>query len=472
VLFAHAPIASDLSRTLVDDHIKSLADALAPWSRGKDPRDDGLLVVREVFSAGELASERTKAAPTYVHVLAHGALVPPPRRLPDLKIWGLRLGYERDPGTSPAEIAAALAPAGGRPLVVTLSACDSGNQSQSVFDVPSVVQDLHRAGIPVVVGSQLPLTQRGSVTLTQAFYHSLLQGADVRAALHAGRVALRQDAAAGHDWLSLVAYVRLPPEGYAEHLLEFGLRVELGLLDAAQARADALGVHGGSLEAFAEVESMYGDRLTSLAGRRRRLGRRRDLLDECDGLQASAFKRLAELQFIRTRWHEDRRQDLADARAALAQAAAHYRDAYRANISAHWLGMQQLALEAVLDGAFRRPADLPQVARAAELMRDGAPDDAGRQDFWSCGTLAEATLLAPVAGGPRELEPARAALAELVARAKAAPKGEEAINSTRRQLQRYVAWWTGANGFLPGVEFLSGDAALMVGWLDEFRRSS
>ena len=109
----------------------------------------------------------------------------------------------------------------------------------------SLAQELHRLGVPVVVASQLPLTMAGSVVMARVFYRYLLEGDDVRRALHAARVALRDDANAGHDWLSLVGYVRLPPEGYARHLAEFGLRAELGMLDAQQKRADRLSVQGG-----------------------------------------------------------------------------------------------------------------------------------------------------------------------------------------------------------------------------------
>jgi hypothetical protein len=466
VLFAHAPAAADLSASLIDAHTRALSQALAPWSRGNDPRDAGLLVVREVLSARDLAAARDGHSPAYVHLLAHGALVPSPRRLRQKEVWGLRLGYDGEPGVAPADIADALEPSHGLPLVVTLAACDSANQSNPAFAIHSVVQDLHRSGIPVVVGSQLPLTQAGSVTVTEAFYGCLLQGDDVRAALHAGRVALFNNPQAGHDWLSLVSYVRLPPEGYAEHLLAFGLRAELGMLDAAQQRADHLSLHNGTRDQFAEVETLVRNRLASLDARRGRLSKRKDLLDECNGLQASALKRLAELRFVRASKHDaGSAEDLLDSKAALAQSAEHYRQAYKANINSHWLGIQQLALEAALKGRFERPADLAMVVYVAELARDAAADAGTPRDYWSCGTLAEASLLAPVAGQPRNLGAAAEAAMLLVERARAAHDGF-AIESTRRQLRRYATWWTTGNGFFPGGQDLSRDAEQIVALLN------
>jgi hypothetical protein len=368
--------------------------------------------------------------------------------------WGVRLGYEGVPGTAPERLAQALSPVGGLPLVVTFAACDSANQGEPVVATRSVVQDLHRAGVPVVVGSQLPLTQQGSVTVTRAFYECLLLGADVRAALHAGRVALAHDPKAGHDWLSLVAYVRLPPEGYAEHLRDFGVRAEQGLLRAAQARADELNRNGGPLDTYRAVEALLRRRMTSLDDRCASL-EKGPLLDECIGLRASAFKHLAELLFSRAGRHGTV-EDLPSSALMLKESADHYRQAYRRNVSNHWLGMQHLALDAALDGRFERPLELDLVAYVAELGRD-----ASAADYWSCGTLAEAHLLAPIAGRPQQLDQARAEARRLVERAREAEK-LDAIESTRRQFNRYVTWWTTANGFFgPGPD-LSADAAQIL----------
>jgi hypothetical protein len=459
VLFAHAPATRDLTASLIDDHLRALTRALGPWSRGKDARDAGLLVVREVVSADQLARERSTRPFGYVHLLAHGALVP--QRLKQKEVWGLRLGYEGEPGIEPAKIAQALTPTpeDRLPLVVTLAACDTANQSDPAFATHSVVQDLHRAGVPVVLGSQLPLTQSGSVTLTAAFYDCVLQGEDVRAALHAGRVALFNDKSAGHDWLSLVGYVRLPPEGYAEHLLELGLRAELGMLDAVQQRADQLSLKSGTLDEFADLETRLRHRLASLDARKCHLTKRRDLLDECNGLQASAFKRLAELLFIRSLRHQQGASDaLEKSKQALIESAELYRQAYRANINSHWLGVQHLALEAALTGRTAQPADLSIVTYVAEIARDVQRAEGKPRDYWACGTLAEAWMLATVAGRPAGLDEARAAAALLVERARAA-NDEFAIQSTRRQFNRYVTWWTGANGFFPHRQDLSREAA-------------
>jgi hypothetical protein len=462
VLFVHAPVTRDLEQSLVDAHVQALRDALHDWFSGKDEQDRDLLHVREVTSAHELTHARDELAPTYVHLLAHGAATRGDPLLPDRTIWGLRLGYEGEHGVPPADVAEALRREKDRPLVVTLAACDSANQMGAVFAVQSVAQELHRCGVPVVVGSQLPLTKTGSLVLVRAFYERLLRGADVRAALHAARVRLRADAEAHHDWLSLVGYVRLPPETYAEHLAEVGLRMELRLLDAAQKRADRLSEHGGTLDEFAAVEQRVQTRLGSLQAGQARLSHRRDLLEECHGLEASAYKRLAELRFVRGLRHATTREkDWADSWQALTESLARYRTAYEADLHSHWLGGQQVALEAALTGRVSSPDDWLFTQRAARIARDRSP---GR-DYWACGTLAELTLLGPCAGAPRDIPAAQATLA--LFRKRAEDAGDAfAVEATRRQFRRYVHWWTNEHGYFPGRGDLSNDALELLPLLE------
>ena len=156
VLFAHAPVTADLGQALVDHHVRALTRALDPWGKGKEIGSD-LLTVTEIASAGDLSRLHREFKPTFIHLLAHGTVVRGELGLPEDDTWGLRLGKEGARGTPPADIADVLSPIDGLPLVVTVAACDSGHES-SVLAKQSVVQELHRKGVPVVIGSQLPLT--------------------------------------------------------------------------------------------------------------------------------------------------------------------------------------------------------------------------------------------------------------------------------------------------------------------------
>jgi hypothetical protein len=461
VLFAHAPADEDLSEQLIGQHTAAIRTSLAAWSGGG--ADETWFHRVEVLSVDGLGRARDKFRPSYVHLLAHGKQYVPDEDLPEDKAWGLRLGYRHQPGTASGLIAGALVPDEGVPLVVTLAVCDSANATAVLDPHLNLVQELHRRGVPVVVGSQLPLTRAGSVTFTAAFYRRLLVGEDVRLALHAGRVALRRDPAAHHDWLSLVGYVRLP-ESYGESLEEFGLRAELSLLRALQDQADALIGHAASVAEFSRIERQLDDRLAALELRLSRLDdRRQDLVDECGGLLASAGKRLAELHFRRSViGPPEQRQHYAQAaRDALRKSLSHYQQSFHRNIHHHWVGVQALALEAALDCRFSHPHDRTIVRRAAELRRDAEPGD-----FWPPGTLAEIHLLAPLDTGGPETHLAHEAIRELIRR-----RGEghaEAVASTRRQLRRYVDWWTRENGYFEHRDAdLSAPAQDLIATLDK-----
>lgn len=466
MLFAHAPVTKDLEASLVEEHVAALNEALAPWVTRQDAQTSGRLHVREVCSVDDLARARSEVAPTYVHVLAHGARVEQERALTHREEWGLRLGYRGESAASARAVAQALYEPEGSVVAVTVAACDSGNQA-GVFASASVIQELHHFGVPVVVGSQLPLTKVGSVALARTFYTRLCRSEDVRHALHAARVELSKRTDAGHDWLSLVGYVRLPPERYADELVSVRLRSELRMLKAAQDRADMLSVSGGSLGEFDEVADRLRGRLASLEGMLPQLTDQHDL-DECSGLQASAWKRLAELLTVRARTFADRGDtERSGAGEALEQSRQCYRAAYRANINNHWLGIQQLALDAALSGSLHAD-EWHTVQRAAELARDAPPIGGRTPDYWSCGTLIEVALLAPLASGETGEDRTAPAAREFVRRVTlrrergdgaSVREAHDAIESTRRQLRRYVAWWTTGNGFFPQRQDLARAAS-------------
>ena len=316
-------------------------------------------------------------------------------------------------------------------------------------------------GVPVVVASQLPLTKTGATIMTERFYQHLLTGEDVRYALHDVRATLYEADIAGHDWLSLVAYVRLP-EGYADHLDEVGLRAQLGMLEAMQRRAEMLVEAKASAAEFDTLAARIRDRIASLGDRLRRLNAdRRSLFEECGGLYASAHKRLAELQFHRAAILP---QDLAAeerraSRQSLEAALSHYRRAFRSGPHSHWLGAQQLALEALLTGRFEHPRDWHAALRAAELACEES-----ETEFWAFGSVAELRLLAPFAGEAKDRVRATQALETFRARV---PQGEtQPVELTRRQLLRYIKWWTSENGFFPGQPDLAADAQELLKTLE------
>jgi CHAT domain len=427
---------------------------LAPWGRPEDLEQRKLLVVREIDSVEALAQARAAASFSYIHILAHGARVAEADMEEHESEWGLRLGRVDTAAAPPQAIADALKPVNEHPLVVTLAACDSASADRPELGNSSLVETLHRSGIPVVVASQFPLTKPGSVTLTRAFYGRLLGGADVRIALHAARVALREEARQvaerRHDWLSLVGYVRLPAEGYSRYLRVFGLRVQLHMLEAARKDAEPLFAQDSpEQDAFEKVAARLDDRIKDLQGRRALLVENHDrtLQTECCGLLASASKSLAELRFVQGR-HFSQAQTRLEvlSRTALEDSHKWYAEVYLRDLSQHWQGVQKLALEAALKGGIANPTELMFVRYAAQIA-----SDTHQGEYWACGTLAEAILLGTLVPQGFDLKGAQTALNALCERSSKDPHDRGfAVKSTRRQFERYVNWWTKGNGYFPG----------------------
>jgi hypothetical protein len=90
-------------------------------------------------------------------------------------------------------------------------------------------------------------------------------------------------------------------------------------------------------------------------------------------------------------------------------------------------------------------------------------------DYWACGTSAEAILLAALTPEGADLAAAKCALNMLVERAQKDPEDKGfAARSTRRQLRRYVSWWTKDRGYFPGrAADLSAEASALADGLPD-----
>src|SRR5262249_16131838 len=148
-------------------------------------------------------------------------------------------------------------------------------------------------------------------------------------------------------------------------------------------------------------------------------------------------------------------------RDALKRARDWYRQGFHRNTSAHWNGVQYLSLDAVLEGRIV-PSRWFAVVTAAEI------DSEQPTEIWALGSLIEIYLHASFAGQNPHLDLARKALVEMKERAYKARGDTFPLESTGRQLRRYVHWWTNANGFFPNTFDLSAQAKEM---LDELGKS-
>lgn len=449
---------------LIDEHKQALRDALKPWIEplpGYDrvPDERGVLTVceRATLASIVVAVEQAKTPFTHVHILCHGTEVADGQELR----YGLELGDEstRQPvGVTAEQLLGALSGGGALPAVVTLTACDSGNVGSRISSAFGVAHALHAAEIPVVVASQFPLTEPGSVVVAKELYDAMLRGFDVREAIHRARVALHGSDGAQHDWMSLVAYVQLP-EGYLDRLLDVRMAAGFAALTTAQRWADQVFAADSATPAtFDDVAVRMTLCIANLElwQKEANAAGRVDLLVEGRGLLGSAHKRRAELLYRHSaldpgtpgRWIEMCLEDLG-------LAASWYARAFDDNLSAHWVSVQQLSLEAVLNGRIGEPWRW----HAAMYSTRVGPDD-GDDAIWKLGSRLELHLLATYAGEQRQLELAQEVLAQF--RRRVPPGRRDYVESTARQLRRYIDWWTSANDFFPGACDLSADARALL----------
>jgi len=454
-------------------HEAALRKALGPWMPVQQGAGDGggtaVLATLAKATLAQLEEACRTAATgkqpfTHIHLLAHGYPVEQAHK----QHFGMALHDEGGDlhAVTPEEIEQALKPLVGHAFVVTLATCDAANLTNTITSRRSIAHGLHELGFPVVVASQFPFTVPGSNLMVETFYTALLDGQDVRIALHQARLALYEKRqTTGHDWASLVGYVRLP-EGYADHLLDVRLESALASLKSIQGWSDSLVNQGGrDAAAFERAATELQQRIKGLLeflGESEKTSRR-GVFEENLGLLGSAEKRLAEVYFTRSRLADDAQWKQL-MREALQRSRDWYRQSYQRNLSHHWTGVQQLSLEAALEGRIANPGHWHAAVAAADIVRaNGRPGDV----IWAFGSLAELYLLAPLAGQNLPADAARNALGRMKALVRDQPGGDTfPLESTKRQFRRYIDWWTSANGFLPGRSDLATEAGALVRVLD------
>lgn len=205
-------------------HLLALYQALLPFDfcdSGDDRAGqamDGMLTVLPCATLEEVRAACAAADPpfTHVHILAHGVAY---KELGQRR-YGVAFhrGQDKRDIVSGERLAVALRPqrSGDRgladPIMVTLLSCEGGGIGNVVLPLGSIAQELHEAGIPWVLASQLPLSMAGSALLAEYLYPDLFLGEDPRLVLHEARRRLFAALPNRHDWASLVVYAALPPD--------------------------------------------------------------------------------------------------------------------------------------------------------------------------------------------------------------------------------------------------------------------
>jgi hypothetical protein len=371
------------------EHLAALAQAIRPWTTIKN-RDQAITVLENASLEAITAATRDGDY-THVHLLAHGAPVPNQRQR-----YGLALAAPRRPGRADIVDARALAAAlwgchqsKNPPTMVTLASCDSANQSSVVLPGSSFAHELHHEGVPWVIGSQMPLTFKGSVLLARVLYSGLFAGEEPRWVLHRLRNQLAELPDV-HDWASLVVYAAVPAD-FEKQAHDFGIRQIRLIIDAAFARAELQNNKPDNPEQsaqraleFAEIERQIARWECVLPEPK---GRNDADRSEFFGMRGSIAKQQAAFE------------SGTKARDLLTKSAQSYKHAASLQLGNHWTSVQYLSLMKVLSAPSETPAGETvraepgwrEIAERAAALDLGA---SGATRTWALASLLELALLA------------------------------------------------------------------------------
>jgi hypothetical protein len=473
VLFAFA--APNGSQVPVEAHLLALRRAIDPWVRQLHPEGadgvqsnslhtgqqagvDEYLTVLPFASVNAIQEACASRCYTHVHILAHG--VP----FPDGYDTRFGLLLHGDRSTDPADVvsgerlatslrAAQAPPATGlaRPPIVSLTACNGGNVGTVAGAGASIAHALNSGGIPFVVTGQFPLSFEASVRMVEVLYEGLLWGVDPRIVLDSLRRRLFTDFPSTHDWASLTAYASFPID-LDEQLRDVqierasaAINIALDLADAVTRDLPGENIDYRLLEAARRRIKRATDRLRGLLNS----GNFDRRCSHICGLLASTSKREAEILFAGSGSQQDQRSAVV---AALRHARDHYWQSFDQDRAQSWAIVQYLSLDLLLTMTAGGNTGAKSTVSPTELWHlamilsqaDLKGTDRERQ-LWALGNLIELALLAelllrgqatgPTAGSREAQEWSK----ELV---RLAGSDDFAVYSTRRQIQRYLGWYS------------------------------
>ena len=295
---------------------------------------------------------------THIHILAHGGLILDATKPYDFE-FGIVFGKAGALPTPTELIKDLWAGVSNKPFLVNYMICDGANFSNPMTSDKNPVQVTHKAGIPLVLGSQFPLSMPGSTVITKRLYSALFRGIDIREILYDIRIALFDLGPGMHDWISLVSYIRLP-EGYNEYLFQASLRLLASELKYIRLQTEEyLNKNGINEDAFLTNRRLLLDSITLLEDKMKQIrGNKKYEREELEnlGLLGSAYKRMAELYFIKMKINGQKTlEEITEQRNFLIKALGFYKQACDKNLSHHWSIVQYLSLDIVLNGKVTFP---------------------------------------------------------------------------------------------------------------------
>jgi hypothetical protein len=330
------------------------------------------------------------------------------------------------------------------PYLVNFMICDSANFTNGLKPDRNPVQATFNAGVPVVLGSQFPLSVKGSNSITKELYKRLFLADDIRCILGDLRTKLYKEEPAGsHDWISLVSYVDLPRD-YEIRLLMLKLKSQLQILNHVRSDfSDPLATAAEKTEddfiaAKVQIVSAISDLTLHLNKIEEQQGAETSFLEN-SSLLGSACKRLAEVEY---------RESLVTGIATLEKQKEHleasriwYKKAADRNLSHHWSLIQYISLTTVLCGELSPgEEDYRIIAKRAAQTEIEMDQARGKVPLWPFGTLLELCLLTDSENTESGAGEASQYAGQLLENA-ASLNDKNCLQATIFQLKRYLEWW-------------------------------
>lgn len=440
------------------EHLNDIEFSLGHWAKSQ------LTVLEnptfEEFKEEIYGASKTNNPYTHIHLLAHGSLIFDPKNPANYE-YGIAFvqketerPYEATPTKEIKELFENLNPL-HLPFLVNYMICDAANFTNGIKPDRNPVQATFLAGVPIVLGSQFPLSQDGSNKITNLLYGPLFRGEDIRKLLGDIRTVLHKDQSRyGHDWISFVNYANLP-ENYEFQLLILKTKRQLSILNAIRDSGDKTMF---TKDDFIGVKYQIQRSIKDLGSSVKRIesdqSKEKDFL-EYAGLLGSAYKRLAEVEF--EEGNVQGSDTLAKQLEYLEEAKTWYKKAAKKNRSHHWSIVQYLSLKTILDGGLDED-DMDYWYAARGASREEI-NKAKTKATWPYGTLIELSLLNEKT---TDAESKKSMLEFVDSLVKNANKQglEEHIKSTRFQILRYMKWWNGPQ-FKISQNILAYDSELL-----------
>lgn len=442
LLFAFAS-PEGLPAVPAQTHLEALRRAIDPWIEWHPDQQERVAAVKRHLtilpdvSLRQLRQACEENAYTHVHILAHGALDESSERYClALRSNGGDARVDLVDGAALLSALTARDSSGSmrsRPTVVSLATCDSGNPGSVVTAGGSLAHALHLGGVPWVFASQFPLWMRGSSIAVEVLFKGLLRGDDPRWVSWALRQRLATEAAATHDWASIVVYAETPPN-FDQQLEAFRNRQAGKRINLKFDRAEQLaGRPEAQAPLYAEIRDDVAKWLAALPSDAKSTERAERL-----GMVAAAEKRIGGLMAAA--------KNCPDAMRCYERACDYYERALNADPVNHWVVTQYLAMKAVLlhaSGPSALARDYgPSWIAVREISIWALRTAQGEARAWALGTLAELELLGVVYDPQFDRQRASA---EIVRKCRelceVVDKDSFHVDSTRRQFRRYQNEW-------------------------------